>query len=150
MRDARHSAVVSLITLARSADFRDRADAGRALAVFADVKQARESLLRLVLDPHDTLITRVTTEALLRRHDMAGCAVVSHALAVADDNHSDWIHTAIADVMGVHGRDRNAAVRTCRAMLDDADERVRTGARLLITALDSLDPVLLPPASEAT
>jgi hypothetical protein len=148
MDDGRHAVVASLSPLARSADYRDRADAGRAMAVFADVQQARESLLELVLDPRDTFVTRVTTEALLRRQDKFGYAVVSRALAVADDNHSDWIHTTIADVVGVYGRERDAAVRECRALLNDADGHVRTGSRLLMTALTNLAPVLLGP--EAT
>ncbi|WP_460347446.1 hypothetical protein [Actinoallomurus acanthiterrae] len=142
--------MVSLITMARSADHQDRADAGRALAVFADLRQAREPLVALVLDTHDTFVTWATAVALLRRQDKAGYAVISRALAVADDNTSDWIHTAIQEVFAVYGRERDAAVRECHALLDDADGQVRTGARLLTTALNALSPVLLPLEPEAT
>jgi hypothetical protein len=150
MGGARHAVVMSLITLARSADYRDRADAGRALATFVDVQQAREPLLALVLDPHDTFVTWVTADALLRRQDNVGYAVISRALAVADDNTSEWIYTAIGDAFVVYGRERDAAVRECRTLLDDADGDVRTGSRLLMTALNTLAPVLLPPEPEAT
>ena len=150
MSGARHAVVVSLTALARSADYRDRADAGRALAVFADVQQAREPLLALVLDPDDTFVTLATADALLRRQDSAGYAVISRALAAAHDNTSDWIHTAIGEVFVVYGRERDTAARECRALLDDADGHVRAGAYLLMTALNSLSPVLLPPDPEAT
>ncbi|WP_433174942.1 hypothetical protein [Actinoallomurus sp. CA-150999] len=135
--------------MARSADHRDRADAGRALAVFADLRQACEPLVALVLDPHDTFVTWATAVALLRRQDKVGYAVISRALAVADDNTSDWIHTAIREVFAVYGRERDAAVRECRALLDDADGHVRAGARLLTTALNALSPILLPLEPEA-
>lgn len=150
MGGARHAVVVSLTTLAQSADYRDRADSGRALAVFADLRQTREPLLALVLDSYDTFVTWATAVALLRRQDKVGYEVVSRALAVADDNTSDWIHTAIREVFVVYGRERDAAVRECRSLLDEDDGHVRTGSRLLITALNKLSPVLLPLDPEAT
>ncbi|MBC6448363.1 hypothetical protein GPZ80_14415 [Actinokineospora sp. HBU206404] len=149
MESTRHAAVAQLIALASSADYRDRAAAGRALAVFADVWQAREPLLALVLDTADTFVTRVTAEALLRRQDLAGYTVVARALTVADDNHADWIYTAIIDVFVVYGDERDAAVGECEALLDDEDDQVRRGARLLRRALTALTPVLLPPRPAA-
>lgn len=145
MGGERDTAVVCLITLARSGDWRDRKGAGRALAVFADVPQAREPLLALILDPGDTSVTRATAEALLRRQDRAGYALVARALAGADDDHSEWIHTAIQDVFVVYGHERDAAVQECHALLDDADEDVRMGSRRLMTALNALVPVLSSP-----
>jgi hypothetical protein len=150
MGGASHAVVVGLTTMARSADYQDRADAGRALAVFADLQQAREPLVALMLDPHDTFVTRATAVALLRRQDKAGYALISRTLAVADDNTSDWIHTAIREVFVVYGRERDAAVRECQTLLDDADGHVSTGARLLTTALNALSPVLLPLEPETT
>ncbi|MFJ9779070.1 hypothetical protein ACIRSS_05775 [Amycolatopsis sp. NPDC101161] len=73
--------MAALIELAGSADYRDRADAGRGLAGFAEMPEARGPLLELVLDDRDTFVTRVTAEALLRRQDLAGLAVVASALA---------------------------------------------------------------------
>lgn len=142
--NSRLAATTALIELASSPDHQDRADAGRGLAVFAETPQARETLVALVLDPHDTWVTRVTAEALLRRQDKIGYVPVARALAMADDNHADYIHTAIYDVFVIYARERDAAVRECRALLEDADERVRTGAQLLVNALSALNPVLVP------
>jgi hypothetical protein len=150
MDDARHLAVVPLLTLASNADYRDRADAGRGLAIFADVEQACKPLLTLVLDTRDTFVTRATTQALLRRHDKIGYAVISRALVTADDNHSDWIHTAIADVFGMYGRERDTAIQECQTLLDDTDTQVSAGAPLLVAALTSLTPALLRPERGAT
>ena len=69
--------------LAASRDYRDRADAGRAMASFADVPEARGPLVRLVLDRDDTFVTRATAEALLRRRDSAGVAAVAGGSAGA-------------------------------------------------------------------
>ncbi len=72
-----------MIELAKSSDYRDRADAGRAMASFAEISTARNGLLGLVLDARDTYVTLVTAEALLRRQDSAGLAIVAAALATA-------------------------------------------------------------------
>ncbi|MGW2671173.1 hypothetical protein ACWC5F_24350 [Streptomyces sp. NPDC001272] len=127
----RHAAVVALGELGRSHDHRDRADAGHGLAAFADVPEAFGPLLELVLDPRDTFVTRRTTEALLRRQDRAGLTVVASALAVADPNHSDWINTAVLDVLSIFSGDRDDAVRLCEEVSQGADDRVARGARKL-------------------
>ncbi len=108
------------------------------------MQEARGSLLELVLDRDDTVVTRVTTEALLRRKDSAGLATVASALAVADLNHGDWIHTAVVDVFSVFSHDRDDAIRLCEKLLQDADERVARGARQLYELLAGIDPVLRP------
>lgn len=141
--DARRAAVAALIDLAASSDSQDRVDAGRALAQFAEIFDARRALLALVLDAGDTYVTRVTAEALLRRQDKAGLTVVASALAVADCNHADYIHTAVLDVFVVFGRDCDAAVRVCEALTRDQDDHVRVGATQLIGALAEIKPVLL-------
>lgn len=141
---ARRAAVAALIELAGSANYRDRADAGRSLASFAEVPAAARTLLGLVLDAGDTFVTRVTAEALLRRHDTVGLAVVAAALTVADDNHADWIHTAVLDVFLVFARERDAAVRECEVLTRGADEQVHRGARQLIDMLEKIDPLLHP------
>lgn len=144
MDDLRRVLVARLIDLAAGADLRDRADAGRALAVFADRDDAGKPLLALVLDHRDTWVTRVTALALLRRQDAAGLAIVARALALADDDQADWIRGAAQEVFGVYGRERDAAVRVCATLSADPDDRVRAGSRELATALADLDPVLLP------
>lgn len=103
--EARRQVVGALTRLAQSTDYRDRADAGRSLASFADVPGAHEPLRRLLLDVTDTFVTRATAEALLRRQDAAGLAAVASALAEADFNHMTWIHTAVLDVFGVFARE---------------------------------------------
>jgi HEAT repeat protein len=145
--EARHAVVAALIELAGSPDYRDRADAGRSLASFAEMPEARGPLLELVLDDGDTFVTRVTAEALLRRQDSAGLAVVASALGtVGPDhpNHADWIHTAVLDVFMVFSRDRDAAVRVCEVLARDPDEQVRCGADQLIAALAGINPILRP------
>ncbi|MFD4395110.1 hypothetical protein [Kitasatospora sp. NPDC058478] len=145
--DMRRAAVAALAELGRSRDYRDRADAGRALAGFAELREARRPLLALVLDAGDTFVTRVSAQALLRRNDLAGLAIVASALAVADDNHGDWIHTAVRDVFGVFADDRDDAVRLCEELSRAADDRVALGARRLRDSLAGIDPVLRPAAA---
>ncbi|MCX4510609.1 hypothetical protein OHA27_09865 [Streptomyces sp. NBC_01619] len=142
--DLRRAAVVALAELGRSDDFRDRADAGHSLAAFAEMQEAGEPLLGLVLDPRDTFVTRRTAEGLLQRKDRAGLTIVASALAVANDNHADWIHTAIIDVFGIFSDDLDEALRQCEEMSGDTDGRVARGARRLHESLAKIDPVLRP------
>ena len=142
--DRRHAAVVALRELGRSHDYRDRADAGHGLAGFADMQEALGPLLELVLDPDNAFVTRVTAEAVLRRKDRSGLTIVASALAVANPNHSDWIHTAIVDVFGIFSQDRDNAMQLCEEMLRETDERVALGARQLHEILAEIDPVLRP------
>jgi hypothetical protein len=146
--ESRRAAVIALVRLAGSPDYQDRADAGRALAGFAEVTEAWDPLLGLVLDAGDTFVTRATAEALLRRQDRLGLAAVAGALAGADPDHADWIHTAIVDVFGVFATDRDAAVRVCETLTRDPDERIRRGSNQLITVLTEIVPVLRPASNE--
>jgi hypothetical protein len=146
--EARRAAVAALVGLARSSDYQDRADAGRGLASLAETPQARRTLLDLLLDAENTFVTRVTAEALLRRQDRAGFAAVASALAAADPNHADWIHTAVVDVFGVFASDRDAAVRECKALTQDQDDQLSDGADRLIAMLVELSPILFPVRDE--
>ncbi len=140
----RRAAVMALGELGRSSDFGDRADAGRGLAGFAEMEEAARPLLELVLDREDTFVTRVTAEALLRRQDKAGLTLVASALAVADPNHRDWIHTAVLDVFAIYAGDRDDAMRLCEDLAGDPDERVALGARELHECLAGIACVLHP------
>lgn len=142
--EARRAVVAALIKLAGSPDFHDRADAGRSLASFVEVPAARRVLVDLVLDAENTFVTRVTAEALLRRQDRAGLAVVASALATADPNHADWIHTALLDVFMVFGSNRDAALRECEALTQTPDDHVRSGATRLVGTLTEINPLLHP------
>ncbi|MGO4616730.1 hypothetical protein AB4305_11045 [Nocardia sp. 2YAB30] len=142
--ELRGAVVAGLIKLAGSPDYRDRADAGRCLASFAEIPQTRGPLFDLVLDTRDTFVTRATAEALLRRQDTVGFAAVASGLAAADPNHADWIHTAVLDVFGVSSRDRDAAVRECEILTGSPDEQARRGASRLIAMLAGINPILRP------
>ncbi|MGW6559107.1 hypothetical protein [Streptomyces hydrogenans] len=135
---------MTLGALARSEDWRDRADAGHGLAAFAETPEAVEPLLALVLDPGDTYVTRRTAESLLRRKDRAGLTIVASALAVAQDNHADWIHTAVVDVFGIFADDLGEAVRLTEELSTTPDTRTARGARRLHSTLTTIDPVLRP------
>ncbi|WP_040690762.1 hypothetical protein [Nocardia vinacea] len=142
--EVRGAVVATLIRLAESPDYRDRADAGRCLANFAEMPETRGPLLGLMLHAGDTLVTRATAEALLRRQDAVGFAAVASGLAAADPNHGDWIQTAVLDVLGVFSRDRDAAVRECETLTRAPDELVRHGASQLIAMLAEINPILRP------
>ncbi|MDX3238493.1 hypothetical protein PV392_22955 [Streptomyces sp. ME03-5709C] len=135
---------MALGELGRSGDFGDRADAGRGLANFAELEEAVGPLLKLLLDRENTFVTRATAQALLRRVDGAGLRVAASALAVADPNHADWIHTAVLDVFALHAGDRDAAMRLCEELVRDPDGRVALGARELHEGLAGIDCVLHP------
>ncbi|MFE1949841.1 hypothetical protein ACFW9D_05165 [Streptomyces sp. NPDC059524] len=142
--DLRRAVVVTLRELGRSDDWRDRADAGHGLAGLAEMPEAVDPLLELVLDTGDTYVTRRTAEALLRRKDKTGLAIVASALAVADDNHADWIHTAVVDVFSIFWNDLDEGLRLSEELSGDADDRVARGARRLHESLSHIDPVLRP------
>lgn len=104
--------------------------------------EAEEPLLRLVLDPGDTFVTRQTTEGLLRRKDRVGLTIVASALAVANDNHADYIHAAIVYVFSILSSDLDEALRLCEELSSDTDDRVVLGARRLHESLSEINPVL--------
>ena len=142
--DRRRPAVTALINLAASDDYQDRADAGRALANFANAAESRESLVRLVLDLNDTFVTRVTAEALLRRQDAAGFTIVAEALVSADFQHRTYIHDAVQDAFMVFASERDRAMEACDALSLDASAHVRQGAAELRDMLAQIRPVLYP------
>ncbi|MGC5033490.1 hypothetical protein [Micromonospora sp. DT229] len=142
-REVRRTVVAALVQLASSADYRDRADAGQAMASFVEMAETREPLQRLLLDADDTGVTRTTAEALLRRMDAPGLAAVARALADADANHADWLYTAVCDVFMIYASRRDTAVHTCDAMIEQGDPSLRRGAAHLLDALVEINPVLL-------
>lgn len=148
--EARRDAVAALVRLAESSDYRDRADAGRGMAGFAEMPEARGPLLDLVLDAGDTFVTRATATALLQRRDSAGLAVVASALATADLDTADWICTAVCDVFTVFSQDRDVALRECEALAEDPDEQVRCGAVQLAGILAGIKPIFRPAQNEGS
>lgn len=146
---ARLAVVTALGDLATSGDFRDRADAGQALAAFADMPGARSVLRDLLLDTADTAVTQVTAEALLRRHDDTGLALVAAAMAGAAPSTLDHLGDAVGTVFAVHAGERDAALDRCAALHDDPDDAVRRGAAELSGILAELTPVLRPVPPDA-
>ncbi|WP_198676139.1 hypothetical protein [Kribbella monticola] len=143
-QERRSSVVGALVGLAGSADYLDRADAGRALANFAEEAEARESLLGLVLDAGDTFVTLATAEALLRRQDGAGFAVVAEALALADWQQRTYVEQAVEAVFLVFAAERDRAMGVCEALVLDASAEVRRGAVVLRQMLAEVRPLLFP------
>lgn len=143
MTGARHAVVAALAALAESADHTDRADAGRALAPFADLPEARQVLLELLLDHGDTYVTLVTAEAVLRRGDTTGLAMVAAALGAEDVSRAEWIGVAVREVFSIRADERDEALRRCHELA--ADDRLRVGTRELADMLAELDPILGPP-----
>jgi hypothetical protein len=143
-QEQRLSVVAALTALASSHDYRDRADAGHALSSFADAPGTRTMLLELVLDDRDTFVTVATTEALLRRKDPVGLAIVAEALAASDFQHNSRIQAAVLEVFGIYASDRDAAARMCESLATDRSEQVRSGAGSLLRMLDEINPVLHP------
>lgn len=147
--DLRRSAVAALVALADAGSYRDRADAGRALASFAERPDARGPLLRLLLDAEDTLVTLETATALLRRHDRAGLDLVARAMAGADPDQTEWLGTAVREVLGIYATERDAALRECAELAREAGTAEADGPARLVAALADLDPVLWPAGGRA-
>lgn len=143
-QDRRRSVITELIELAASDSYQDRADAGRALANFATATESRKALLRLILDVNDTFVTRATAEALLRRLDTVGLAIVAEALVSADFQHRNYIHDAVTAVFMVFASERDRAMEACDALSLDASAQVRQGAAELREMLAQIQPVLYP------
>jgi hypothetical protein len=97
----------------------------------------------LVLDAN-THVTVETAEAVLRRGDNVGLAIVAAAMGRADANYSDWIGHAVRDVFGIFADRRDAALRMCAALSTISDPEVRAGLAELIDMLTGIEPVLRP------
>ncbi|MEW2120692.1 hypothetical protein AB0945_37205 [Streptomyces sp. NPDC005474] len=104
-----------------------RVRAGRDLASFADVPEAAEALVRLLLDAEDTAVTRQTAEALTRVGTVAAVRLIALAVAEADDNQADWLQTGVHDALvGPDGVQDVAAA--CVKLARDQEEAVRLAA----------------------
>ncbi|MEU8952313.1 hypothetical protein [Streptomyces sp. NPDC048489] len=112
---------------ASSPSWTQRVRAGRDLASFADVPEAAQALVGLLLDVEDTAVTRQTAEALARVGTVGAIRVIALAVAEADDNQADWLQTGVHDALvGPDGLPDVAAV--CGKLARDPEEAVRRGA----------------------
>ncbi len=134
--------MTSLLALASSPAYQDRIDAGWGLARFAEVAEAQQALVKLVLDNRDTGVTYATAEALLRRFDTLGLRLVATALATANWEQAGWIEQAIRKVLGFTSGDRDAAVERCEPLTHSTNEEIRRGATRLLGELRSINPIL--------
>ncbi|MEV6749347.1 HEAT repeat domain-containing protein [Streptomyces sp. NPDC051080] len=117
----------SALAEASSPSWTQRARAGRDLASFADVPEAAEALVGLLLDVEDTAVTRQTAEALARMGTAAAVRLIALAVVEADGNQADWLQTGVHDaLMGPDGVPDVAAA--CGKLARDQEEAVRRGA----------------------
>lgn len=120
---------------ASSPSWTQRARAGRGLASFADVSEAAEALVELLLDVEDTAVTRQTAGALTRVGSLPAMRLIAIALAQADDHRADWLQTGVHDALvGPSGTPDVAAV--CERLAQDPEEAVRRGAADLLPWAD--------------
>ena len=90
--DRTSDAVAAALHDAESESYAQRAAAGRQLAQWADCKEVAPVLDRLLLDAHDTAVTKETARALLERRDLIGLRFVLAALSRAQElSTADWI-----------------------------------------------------------
>ncbi|MGY3201925.1 HEAT repeat domain-containing protein [Streptomyces sp. TE5632] len=98
------SGLAAALAEASSPSWSQRARAGRELASFADVPEAAEALVGLLLDVEDTAVTRQTAEALARVGTVDAVKLIALATAEADDNQVDWLQAGVHDALvGVGG-----------------------------------------------
>ncbi|MCX4869730.1 HEAT repeat domain-containing protein [Streptomyces sp. NBC_01369] len=117
----------SALAEASSPSWTQRARAGHDLASFADVPEAVEALVGLLLDVEDTAVTRQTAEGLARMGTAAAVRLIALAVVEADGNQADWLQTGVHDaLMGPDGVPDVAAA--CGKLARDQEEAVRRGA----------------------
>lgn len=140
----REAAVAALVALLQSADYHDRIDAGRALASFAADLRVEQELVRILADDEDTMVTRTTADALLRRHDSPGFAIVAAGLDRSDASHSDAIYDAAVEIFAISARERDNAIHIYSALRESSDNAVRRGAAQMVAVLAGINPLLRP------
>lgn len=135
----------TLLRLAKSADFLERARAGTELSHFAGSDTVDRVLLELLLDDDNTSPVQGTAEALIKRGDRAALRPFAAAWHRADSSKDNTHLTEIADYLyGATGYglwldstdpQRTGLQTVLATLLDDQDEAVRKGAESLLSAL---------------
>ncbi|WP_399935861.1 hypothetical protein [Streptomyces kanamyceticus] len=121
------SGLEAALVEASSPAWTQRVCAGRDLASFADVPEAAEVLVGLLLDVEDTAVTRQTAGALARVGTVAAVRLIALAVAEADDNQVDWLQTGVHDAFVGPDGVPDVAV-ACEKLARDPEEVVRRGA----------------------
>ncbi|MFJ9596683.1 hypothetical protein ACIRS3_28530 [Streptomyces virginiae] len=121
------SGLEAALAEASSPSWMQRVRAGCDLASFADVPEAADALVGLLLDVEDTAVTRQTAEALARVGTVAAVRLIALAVAEANDDQADWLQTGVHDALvGPDGVQDVAAA--CGKLARDQEEAVRRGA----------------------
>ncbi|MEU9600418.1 hypothetical protein AB0E06_26875 [Streptomyces sp. NPDC048109] len=121
------SGLETALAEASSPSWTHRVRAGRDLAAFADVSEAAEALVGLLLDVEDTAVTRQTAEALARVGTVAAIRLIALAVVGADDHQADWLQTGVHDALVGPGGVPDVAA-ACGKLARDPEEAVRQGA----------------------
>jgi hypothetical protein len=117
---------------ASSSSWARRAQAGGALAPFAEIPEAAEVLKALLLDGQDTAVTRQTAQALIRAGTVAAAEILAQAVAGADDSHTDWIQTGVDDALAKGARVRDL-LDLYEGLTQTSDTDIRQGAAAIRT-----------------
>ncbi|MEV0560195.1 hypothetical protein [Dactylosporangium sp. NPDC050588] len=129
-----------LLTLARSASWADRAQAGRGLSGFVGDPQVDEAVRYLLLNAGDTAVIDATAEALLERGDVAALRLFAYAWKRADGEYADHLSSALSGLFFTLScgspADRDRFRSLLHELLADVDVTVRDGAQNLLTRLD--------------
>lgn len=134
--------VETLLRLAKSDDFLERARAGIELSRFAGSEAVDQMLLELLLDDDNTYPVQETAEALIKRGDRAAlrpfAAAWHRADSAKDDTDlsetADYLYGATSYGLRLDPTDpqRTGLEAALATLLDDQDEAVRKGADSLL------------------
>ncbi|NKY41159.1 hypothetical protein [Cellulomonas septica] len=129
--------VAGLLDRARSSDWQDRAEAGRALAPLVDdVAEVRAVVVDLLLDPEDTAVSDSTSRTLLDHGSPVAWRLFAQAWARAQPDLLDHLHATFVGVRATAAMAGDPTEETLRARLtalaEDADPSVRSAVRGLL------------------
>lgn len=110
-----------------------RAALGEELAADLDRPGAEARIMRLLLDPEDTAVTFRTALALLSRRDIRGVRLVAWADSRADDQRSDHLCDAFAEIRAESlGADDNFLREALSSVAAEDDAATAWAARALL------------------
>lgn len=123
------------VALAGHEDFRVRAEAGVALATGRNLAPVADVLVRLLLDPGNTLVTAETADALISRANEGALRLLCVALSRANDQQTNWIYDSVLyqDSIVFDPEVQLAVVSLLARLSEDADSDVARQAETLIT-----------------
>lgn len=134
--------LAAAITAASSPDWSVRAQAARQLARQAQRPEIAKLLLTLLLDTQDTAVTDATCHALLDREDIHSARLIAQAVATADNEHLDHLHSAVTDRhLHVSANGTSTPLKElCCELSRDPNPTIRGGAEQLTDWIRPWDP----------